>query len=193
MKDKRSGKIVVVCHCILNVHSLEDGLAIYPGLEEDIIKVLIEQGVGIFQIPCPEMELSGIFRKPLPKESYEHSKIRRKYKELADSICEQLVWFKKKNYEITAVLGAEGSPTCGISLVGKWKDPVKKGRFPEDVIFVEGMGVFMEEFRESLEKKGIKPDWIGIPGKSIRTINPESFEETILKIKKALLPIKETR
>lgn len=186
MKDKRSGKIVVVSHCILNVHSLEDGLAIYPGLEEDIIKALVEMGVGIFQIPCPEMGISGIFRKPLPKEAYEHSKIRKKYGELADSIAEQIALFKKKDYEIVAVLGAEGSPTCGISLVGKWKDPIKKGRFPDDVIFVEGMGVFMEEFKQSLEKKEIRPYWIGIPGKSIRTINPKSFEETILKIKEIL-------
>jgi hypothetical protein len=34
MLDKRSGKVVVVSHCILNVHSLEDGLAIYPGLKK---------------------------------------------------------------------------------------------------------------------------------------------------------------
>lgn len=182
MTDKRSGKIVVVSHCLLNVHSLEDGLAIYPGLEEDLFRVLIEKGVGIFQIPCPEMEVSGIFRKPLPKENYEHFKIRRKYKQLAESISKQLVMFRKKNYEIVAALGAEASPTCGISLVGKWKDPVKKGRFPEDIVFVEGMGVFMEELNNSLEKKGIKPHWIGIPGKSLRARNAQSFEETLLKI-----------
>lgn len=32
MEDKRSGRLVVVSHCIMNVHSLEDDLAIYPGL-----------------------------------------------------------------------------------------------------------------------------------------------------------------
>ena len=69
LSDKRSGKIVIVSHCILNVHSLEDDLSIYPGLEEEVIELLIKKGTGIFQIPCPEMELSGIFRKALPKES----------------------------------------------------------------------------------------------------------------------------
>lgn len=186
MNDQRSGKIVLVSHCILNVHSLEDGLAIYPGLEEDIIKALIEKGIGIFQMPCPEMHVSGIFRKPLPKEAYEHSKIRRKYRELADSISEQISDFEKKDYEIVAVIGAEGSPTCGISRVGKWKDPVKKGRFPDDILFVKGMGVFMEELKQSLENNGMRPHWIGIPGKSIRTIDPKSFEETITKIKRLL-------
>ena len=94
--------------------------------------------------------------------------------------------FRKKNYEIVAVLGAEVSPTCGISLVGKWKDPVKKGRFPDDIEFVEGMGVFMEEFKDSLETRGIQPQWIGIPGKSLRAAKPKSLEETLEKIKEIL-------
>ncbi|MCS7364099.1 MAG: hypothetical protein NDF54_01510 [archaeon GB-1867-035] len=186
MSDARSGKIVVVSHCILNVHSLEDGLAIYPGLEEDVVKILLERGVGIFQLPCPEMHIFGIFRKPLPKESYEHPTIRDKYRSIAEAIVEQLLWFKRKGYEIVAVLGAEASPTCGISRVGRWKDPVKKGKFPGDVIFVEGMGVFMEEFKNVLEENDIHPVWIGIPGKSLRSIDPDVFERTLDKLRSIL-------
>jgi len=185
-QDKRSGKIVVVSHCILNVHSLEDGLAIYPGLEEDIVKILIEKGVGIFQIPCREMSIMGIHRLPMPKEPYEHPKIREKYRELAEKILWHLKWFKKKGYKVVAVLGAEGSPTCGISLVGRWKDPKKKGRFPDDVEFVEGMGVFMEELKKLLDEEDIYPLWIGIPGKSLRGIDPNSFRRTLEKLKEVL-------
>ncbi|MFQ6039198.1 MAG: hypothetical protein ACE5LV_11345, partial [Candidatus Aminicenantales bacterium] len=114
MKDRRSGRIVLVSHCLLNVHSLEDGLALYPGLEEDLFRILIEKGVGIVQMPCPEIEVFGILRKPLPRESYEHEKIQMRYKELASSVCEQIMAFTRKNYGIVAVLGAEASPTCGI-------------------------------------------------------------------------------
>ena len=186
MNDKRSGKIVVVSHCILNVHSLEDGLAIYPGLEEEVVTLLVKKGVGIFQIPCPEMEVFSIFRKPLPKEPYESPKIREKYRELAERMVKRLLGFREKGYEIAAVLGAEASPTCGISLVGRWKDPSKKGKFPDDVVFVKGMGVFMEELKRISEEKGIQAKWIGIPGKSIRAINPDSFKETLRKIENVL-------
>lgn len=186
MGDKRSGKIVVVSHCILNVHSLEDGLAIYSGLEEDVVKLLVSKGVGIFQIPCPEMEVFGIFRKPLPKEPYERPKVRQRYKSLAEDITKRLMWFKRRKYAIVAVLGAEGSPTCGINIVGKWKDVSRKGRFPEDVMFVEGIGVFMEEFKKILEQKGIQTNWIGIPGKSVRLIKPDVLKETIRKIENML-------
>ena len=187
MSDKRSGKIVVVSHCILNVHSLEDNLAIYPGLEQEVVEILIKKGAGIYQIPCPEIELSSIFRKALPKESYDHPKIRKAYGNLAEKITRTLSSYVKKGYAISAVLGAEGSPTCGIDFVGRWKKDVKgKREFPRDVEFVPGMGVFMEEFKACLETMDIHPSWIGIPGKSLRSINPKSFDDTLKKLERTL-------
>jgi len=187
MSDKRSGKIVVVSHCIMNVHCLEDNLAIYPGLEEEVVELLVRKGVGIHQIPCPEIALSGIFRKPLPKEPYDHPKIRNTYQNLSGEIAATLRTYNKKGYEITAVIGAEGSPACGIDRVGKWKDGVTgKREFPRDIEFIPGMGVFMEEFKVVLTENDIHPEWIGIPGKSIRTLRPESFEETLNRLDSVL-------
>jgi len=183
MKDERSGRMVVVSHCILNVHSLEDDLAAYPGLEEEVIELLINKGVGIYQIPCPEIELSGIFRKALPKEAYDHPKVRKVYRRLADRITATLSWYVKKGYSIEAVLGAEGSPTCGVDLVGKWKEGIEgKREFPRDIEFIPGSGVFIEELRESLAGIDVHPEWVGIPGKSIRTSRPESFNDILDKL-----------
>jgi len=187
MSDKRSGKIVVVSHCILNVHSLEDNLAIYPGLEQEVVELLIKKGVGIFQIPCPEIELSSIFRKALPKESYDHPKIRTAYRKLAEDITQSLNSYTKKGYEISAVLGAEGSPTCGIDSVGRWKKNIAgKREFPQDIEFVPGTGVFMEEFKSCLEMLDVHPAWVGIPGKSLRSIDPCTFDGALKKLEKIL-------
>jgi predicted secreted protein len=183
LKDKRSGRFVVVSHCIMNVHSLEDELAIYPGLEREVVELLVEKGVGIYQIPCPEVELSGIFRKALPKDSYEHPKIKAFYREMAQDICKTLKWYVKKGYEIVAVIGAEASPTCGIDFVGRWKEDAEgKKVFPKDVEFITGRGVFMEEFKIALDHIGVHPEWVGIPGKSLRSRQPESFKETLDKL-----------
>ncbi len=187
MPDKRSGNIVVVSHCILNVHSLEDNLAIYPGLEREVVELLIRKGVGIYQIPCPEIELSGIFRKALPKESYDHPKIRKTYRKLAENVGQTLSAYKKKGYSLSAVLGAEGSPTCGITSVGRWKTNIEgKREFPRDIEFIPGRGVFMEEFKACLDEIGIYPSWIGIPGKSLRSIDPKSFDATLEELEKTL-------
>ncbi len=175
--DPRSGKIVVVSHCLLNVHSLEDGLAEYRGCEEELISALIEEGVGIFQLPCPEMTISHISRLPLPKDSYDNPRIREKYRELAREVASTLSQFASKGYKIVAVVGAEASPTCGISVVGRWKDPEKRGRFPEDVEFVEGMGVFMEELKRELEERDIQTNWIGLPGKTLKSLDPERYDK----------------
>jgi predicted secreted protein len=187
MEDKRSGRLVVVSHCIMNVHSLEDELAIYPGLEKEVVELLIEKGVGIYQIPCPELQLSGIFRKALPKDSYEHPKIRAFYQELAENISRTLKWYVKKDYAIVAVIGAEGSPTCGIDFVGRWKVDAKgKKVFPKDIEFIPGRGVFMEEFKAALVDIGVHPKWVGIPGKSLRSIAPGSFDEMLEKLDRIL-------
>ncbi|MFX0202110.1 MAG: CD3072 family TudS-related putative desulfidase [Candidatus Hodarchaeota archaeon] len=190
MSDERSGRIVVVSHCILNVHSLEDNLAFYSGLEEEVIQLLISSRVGIFQLPCPEMDLFGISRKPLPKEAYQGLKVRTHYMTLASKVVKQLIEFTKKGYNIVAVIGAEGSPSCGIDRVGKWLDNIPKSerQFPRDVVFIEGRGVFMEELEKELGKYNIFPAWIGIPGKSIRSIDPESFQKTLARIENQLKP-----
>ena len=133
------------------------------------------------------MELSGIFRKALPKESYEHPKIRAYYRELSEKICKTLKMYAKKGYEIVAVIGAEASPTCGIDFVGRWKkDAEGKKVFPRDVEFVPGRGVFMEELKAALENIGIHPEWVGIPGKSLRSRQPESFKETLDRLERLL-------
>lgn len=187
MNDKRSGRLVVVSHCIINVHSLEDDLAVYPGLEREVVELLIKKGVGIYQIPCPEVELSGIFRKALPKESYEHPKIRSFYRELAENISKTLKAYVKKGYKIDGVIGAEASPTCGIDCVGRWKnDAAGKKVFPKDIEFIPGRGVFMEEFKIALGNIGVHPEWVGIPGKSLRSVRPESFNEILEKLDRLL-------
>ena len=186
MEDKAE-RVVFVSHCILNVHSLEDDLAVYPGLEEEVVDILLKKGVGIYQIPCPEIELSSIFRKALPKDAYDHPKIRKFYQNLAESQAKTLREYDRKGYKILAVLGAEGSPTCGIDRVGRWKTDARgKKVFPKDIAFIEGTGVFMEEFKKALHKHNISPLWIGIPGKSIRSRQPESFKEILDKLEKLL-------
>ncbi|MFQ6054201.1 MAG: hypothetical protein ACE5OO_08260, partial [Candidatus Bathyarchaeia archaeon] len=118
MTDARSNRVVAVSHCILNVHSLEDGLAEYPGLEEEIVRSLIEKGVGIVQLRCPETRLHGIQRLPMPKDTYDKPEIRASYAAQARDEALQLREFVRNGAEIVAVIGAEASPSCGVNIVG---------------------------------------------------------------------------
>lgn len=182
---KRSNKIAVFCHCMLNVHSLEENLAEYPGLEEDIIKIALDQGVGFVQLRCPDTRLHGIERLPMPKDSYDKPKIRENYRQQAESEIAQLKEFVKNGAEIVAIIGAEASPSCGIHYVAKWKQGIDKKdrKWPDTVDFVEGRGVFMEELEKQMTEAGIKPKWIGVPGVSMKKAFPEMFDETLEQLR----------
>jgi predicted secreted protein len=185
LNDNRSNQIAIVCHCIANVHSLEDGLAEYPGLEEEVMRALIDKGFGIVQLRCPETRLHGIERLPMPKDTYDKPHIRDSYRKQAEEEILQLKEFVKKGAGITVVIGAEASPSCGVTIVGKWKDgvPVEVRQFPRDVNFVQGRGVYMEELEKLFKAEGIEPKWIGIPGKSTKKVFPVLFEEAVNQIK----------
>ncbi len=51
---RRSKKIVLISHCILNVNSKVEGLAQYENNSLELVKYLIENKFGIIQLPCPE-------------------------------------------------------------------------------------------------------------------------------------------
>ena len=54
MRDSRSHRIVLVAHCLLNQNSKVAGLASYSGVFTPLISLLVDAGVGIVQLPCPE-------------------------------------------------------------------------------------------------------------------------------------------
>jgi predicted secreted protein len=166
---------------MLNVHSLEDNLAEYPGLEEDIVKIALEQGVGFVQLRCPETRLHGVERLPMPKDTYDKPKIRENYRKQAEEEVLQLKEFVQKGVKIVAIIGAEASPSCGVHYVAKWKLGVEPEdrKWPETVDFVPGRGVYLEELEKLLNEEGIKPKWIGVPGISMKKAFPEMFKETL--------------
>ena len=58
---KRDKTIIVTCHCILNCNSKVEGLSEFKG-SIDLAKSFMDKGMGIIQLPCPEMILYGIKR-----------------------------------------------------------------------------------------------------------------------------------
>ena len=59
-KDFRSGKVVFVSHCAINIANKFPGLADVEGAYTEFIIPILEAGIGIFQMPFPEALLWGI-------------------------------------------------------------------------------------------------------------------------------------
>ncbi|MGQ9507503.1 MAG: CD3072 family TudS-related putative desulfidase [Candidatus Bathycorpusculaceae bacterium] len=146
-KDKRSGKIALVAHCLLNQNSRAIGLARRPSAINGIIKFLMCNEIGIIQMPCPELAYAGALREPKTKEQYDNAKFRRCCRKMAGEIANQVREYESCGVKLKVVLGVDGSPSCGVN---------------------EMMGIFVEELRSALEKIGVSVPFHGVSLEQLR-------------------------
>lgn len=174
-EDKRSKKIILVANCVFNQNVKLDQLAVYPGAIKEAAEALVDSGIGILQMPCPEMLHLGLDRQvdrnscPSPEE--EKSRIAQRMtnadgkafcRGLANSLVDQIEDYRKNGFEIVGLAGINGSPTCGVETT--WLNDREQ----------DGQGVWIKTLTEEFNKKslsipmgGIKP---GEPLKAVATV-----------------------
>ena len=185
-QDRRSQKIVVVTHCILNQNARVFGIASHPGMIPEIVEVLKAHNVGVVQMPCPELTYEGLNRWSHTKEQYATPMFRRHCQQIATSITDQIQEYLKNGFKVYAILGVDGSPTCGVnrtSMGFRGGDVGKATRLKGRL--VEGSGVFMEELRAELEKKRVSI--------LMRGVRDERLKEDVAWLEEALKKDESTR
>nr|WP_309493349.1 CD3072 family TudS-related putative desulfidase [Candidatus Hecatella orcuttiae] len=183
VEDKRSKKIVVATHCILNQNAKIQGIAKFPGVITPVVDFLVKSGLGILQMPCPETTYLGIRRWQYVKEQYDTPAFREHCKKLADFILNQIEDYQKSGYKIVAILGADGSPSCGVNKTPR--NPTWSGLIPEKLPSqkqVAEKGVYMEVLEDEMKKKNLNIPLIGIP----ETPEVGSMEDALSRLKKLL-------
>lgn len=110
----RSKKVVFLSHCILNQNTVVHPLARAKGAYRQIIESIMEAGIGIHQMPCPEYKYLGLTRKPMTKEEYDTTDFRVICKEISHEIIKDMLEYKNNDYEIIGIIGINESPTCSI-------------------------------------------------------------------------------
>lgn len=139
---KRSKKIIFVSHCILNQNTVVEPLARAKGPYTKILKEILNQGIGIHQLPCPEFIHLGLQRKPMKKSEYDTPRYRSLCRKLSQNVLQTIQEYLKNGYEILGVIGIGNSPTCDIS---------------------GNRGIFMEELFELLKKSNIQLNMLDVP------------------------------
>jgi predicted secreted protein len=147
-QDVRSRKVIVLAHCILNQNSRVTGLACYPAVVEEIVNLLIKHDVGILQMPCPEVTYAGLKRKIQTREQYGIPKFKCLCRQTARSAAKLIQKYHRDGVTVLAVLGIEGSPSCGIT---------------------EPSGFLIEELAAELEKRKITVPFHELNLKAIAT------------------------
>lgn len=164
---KRTRKIILVSHCILNSNSKVEGLSQYEGIFKEIVDMLHDKGIGIIQLPCPEMIIYGIKRWGHVKEQFDTLFYRENCRKMLKPIICQVKSYIDAGYEIVGVIGIDGSPSCGVNFTcsGDWEGTPSKGDIDhkiKDLKEAEGFGVFMEELKKYLEEYDIEIPFTGI-------------------------------
>ncbi len=125
--DHRSKRVLLVAHCVLNQNAKIDRCAHYPGVIREAVEVLIQSGVGLIQMPCPELHCLGLDRQvdheAVTTIESEDTRVARRMGEeenqaacraLAQALVFQVEQYLKNGFEVVGLLGINGSPTCGV-------------------------------------------------------------------------------
>ena len=165
---KRNKKIILLAHCILNVNAKVHGLAVEPAGCRTIVSSLMDHGFGIIQLPCVEQSCFGINRWGQVKRQLDFPGFHAKSRALLQPVIEQVLDFQRNGYQIAAVVGLDGSPSCGVNFTcsGDWGGEIGEGYdLPAKIASLSTLpeaGVMMDVLREMLAEVDLIIDFLGI-------------------------------
>lgn len=151
-----------VCHCVVNQSTRawwgDGGASRENGMISDAISVLMNNGVGVIQMECPEFGLYGNPRHPRSKDEYDTPQFKNRCREIASRSGDQMEGLLGKGQdpriELVAVVGLENPPSCGVERTTRTVDGVN--------VSSPGRGHLMETLELEMRRRGIDAPFIGL-------------------------------
>jgi predicted secreted protein len=173
MDDVRSKRVAFLTYCLLDQNARAEGLAKYSGPVSEIVETLTTNGVGMVQMPCPELLYSDLDRTPRPRNWYDNKEFRSLCQKCAAQVAELVDKYVKKRYQIVAIIGVEHSPSCAIE-----RSQAKEGSDTTQ-------GIFIQELLEKLTSRHLN----NIPMIGVY-IDKETIESACKRLEKTALQVK---
>lgn len=166
--------ILAVSHCILNnaskVAQDEAGLAEEYRQRDRLIAAMMDKGVQLIQLPCPEFMIYGAKRWGHVKDQFDNPFYRDECRRMLEPVVMQLREYSNcpERFRIIGVVSVEGSPSCGAKLTcrGDWGGELCPGNAAGQISSArmeEEPGVFIEELAAMLEAGGLDIALMSIP------------------------------
>lgn len=168
--DERSKRVVLVAHCVFNQNARIDKCGYFPGAMGEIAQVLTDSGIGILQMPCPELMHLGLDRQSHAgmevgiRESLLEPEGRSACREMAQELVDQIHEYRKHDFEVIGVIGVDTSPACGVDITNY------KG-----VGARPGVGGYITTLKEVFEENDLDLPMIGV--------NDADLDEHLQKVK----------
>ena len=143
----RDRRIALISHCVLNQNAVLTDWGRAKGPFTTLVCSMMNQNLGLLQLPCPEMMYLGVNRPPQNYADYNTPAFREHCRNLLAPPLAELNKLVEDGCTLELLLGIENSPCCDLHT---------------------GKGVFMEELFCMLPE-GILP--------VVRQMVPENYHE----------------
>lgn len=179
MKSLNTKKIIIVSHCVINSNSKVQSFyntSKRESIRKELVKNIIQNDIGIIQLPCPEFIMYGAKRWGHVKDQFDNTHFRQVCKKELESIVYQIKDYIKNGYEIISILGIDGSPSCGVNLTctGNWGGEISNNpifeNLSESIIYKPEKGILIEELEKLLVENNISIEMIGFSENNIDKI-----------------------
>lgn len=131
---RRSRRLILLAHCILNQNAVVQPLARMPAALEGIVRACLEAEVGLLQLPCPEMAARGPTRAQDERHGYDTPEYRALCRQLLAPIRDQVRAHEHADYTIVGLIGIGDSPSCGLDTTHEGKAQPGRGVFMEELL-----------------------------------------------------------
>jgi predicted secreted protein len=162
--DARGKRFVAVIECLLNQNARDQGAAVFPAVNAAVLELCAKHGVGLLQIPCPEIRLLGLKRKRPPGMSIraclDKQEGRQCCREISAEVMARVRDYQDQGVELLAVLGGNPeSPGCAVH------PGTAQGQCDA------ASGILMQTLAEAFEAASIR-----VPFKAIRDYRSDLLE-----------------
>jgi predicted secreted protein len=176
IRRAETAKIVAVAHCILNQSTRwrkkDQPIIKSRGPVAPIVQFLSKQHIGVYQLPCPEFTFLGNPRPPASKDDYERlpgfkEHCRKLAKNSAYDLNALVTMSRQSTVEISAVIGVERSPCCGVTCTPRNKNGREE--------YSREKGLFFEVLTEEMRRFSLTAPMIDVdlhnPEQSCKKLN----------------------
>lgn len=163
--DARGRRVVAVIECVLNQNARDAGAADSPAMNWPLVSLCQAHGIGLVQLPCPEIACLGTARARAPasslRDAMETDEGHALCAQLAVDAASRLQAYAASGCEVLAVLGGNRqSPGCAVCLAGDTLQPAS--------------GLLMRALQAELRRRGLE-----IPFRGLRDAEPAALVQDL--------------
>ena len=169
-------KIVFVSHCALNTaakvqRSAQEGEQ-EEKLRREFLHWVVDQGIQLIQLPCPEFTFYGASRWGHVKEQFDNPFFRDHCRKILQPVIQQMKGYlqprEQEKFRVLGVVGINGSPSCVVKVTcsapwgGEFSSHDDLPQLLRDVRCVPERGILMEVLSQMMQEEGIDLPMVGL-------------------------------